>query len=44
MTPLLNTAIVVGLAVVVAIGLIRGLAWLAFSRLTEDSTDLDTDW
>ncbi len=43
MTPLLNTAVVVGAAVVVAIGLMRALAYLAFSRLTEDSTDIDFD-
>ena len=41
MTPLLHTAVVVSAAVVISIGLMRVLAYLAFSRLTEDSTDID---
>lgn len=44
MTPLFNTAVVVGGSVVAAIALVRALAWFALSRITEDSTDLDADW
>jgi len=36
MPPLLTTALVVGTAVVIAISMVRVLAWVAFSRLAED--------
>jgi hypothetical protein len=41
MTPLIQTAIVVGASVVVAIALVRVLAYVAFTRLTDDSTEID---
>jgi hypothetical protein len=43
MAPFIQTAVAVGVGVVVAIGLLRVLAYLAVSRLTEDDPT-DIEW